>query len=205
MAKTNELENGDMITITWEDRTLTMPVWVTPGTADDTISLPLGYGRSSMGEVAGEAGFNTYSLQKSAGGQNPWIGFGAKFAKEGSTYDLASTQHHDSLTPYNDQEPGTGVGTNRRPLIRVADKATFLAKPDFVVEDELLKDPTKIRSISTRPQDDDSVYKSPQQWGMTIDLNTCLGCNACVLACNAENNVSMLASLRSLKGVRCTG
>jgi Fe-S-cluster-containing dehydrogenase component len=200
MAKTNELANGDMITISWEDRTLTMPVWVTPGTADDTISLPLGYGRKSMGEVAGEAGFNTYSLQKSAGGYNPWIGFGAQFKKEGSTYELASTQHHDSLTPYNDKEPGTGVGTNRRPLIRVADKTVFLAKPDFVNDDEVIKDPTKIRSLSGRPQEDETVYKSPQQWGMTIDLNTCLGCNACVLACNAENNVSMVGKAQVLNG-----
>ena len=199
-AQANDLENGDMITITWEDRTLTLPVWVTPGTADNTLTLPLGYGRMTMGEVAAEAGFNTYTLQKSAGGHNPWFGGGAEFQKTGKTYPLASTQHHDSLTPYNDQEPGTGVGTNRRPIIRVADLETFRKEPDFVKKDEIIHDPTKIRSISVRPQDDPTVYKSPQQWGMTIDLNTCTGCNACVVSCNAENNVPMVGKEQVLRG-----
>lgn len=199
-ARANNLKNGDMLTVTWEGRSLALPAWIVPGTADNTLGLALGYGRSTMGTVAKDAGFNTSTLQRSAGAKSPWIGSGATIAKTGDTYPMATVQHHDSLTPLPLEKPGTGPGTNRRPLIRVADKDAFNAKPDFVRDAELIKDRHKLRSLSTRPQDQPTVYQGKQQWGMTIDLNTCTGCNACMIACQAENNVSVVGKEQVING-----
>jgi molybdopterin-containing oxidoreductase family iron-sulfur binding subunit len=160
------VSTGDMIEITVAGRNLAAPVWVDPGHAPDTVTLPLGYGRRRAGSVGNGVGFDAYRLRTS---QSPWIAPG-EIVPLGSRGDLVSTQHHHALPD--------------RSIVRVV-------TPD---------QPDAGDRTDPRP----SLYPpwryEGHAWGMTIDLDACLGCNACVIACQAENNVSVVGPEQVARG-----
>ncbi|MGE4068864.1 MAG: TAT-variant-translocated molybdopterin oxidoreductase [Vicinamibacterales bacterium] len=161
------LESRDLVTLTVDGRTLDVPVWIDPGHAADVVTLHVGYGRSRAGRLGNATGFNAYALR---GSSAPWFG-AADLAVAGGTYDLVSTQDHWSIEGRN--------------IVRSATLEEFKANPKFASDMEHMSLEKPI-----------SLYAEKEwtgnQWGMSIDLNACTGCAACVVACQAENNIPVV-------------
>jgi molybdopterin-containing oxidoreductase family iron-sulfur binding subunit len=163
------LKTGDIVSLTFQGRSVDAPVYVVAGQADETVVVHLGFGRTKAGRVGDNVGFNAYTLRSS---DAMWHGSGVEVKKIGSDYKLASTQMHFSME-------GRDEDIYRRKTL-----------------DELLH-PEKHAGahhghheiISLFPEYD---YSKGYQWGMSIDLTVCNGCNACVVACQAENNIPVV-------------
>lgn len=159
------LTNGDIVRLTLDGRTVHGPAWIVPGHADNTVTLPLGYGRQAAGRVGSGVGFNAYALRTSAA---PWFAAGLEVTKTGERIDLATTQLHFNM--------------EGRDLVLSATIDEFRAEPGM------------IRARVDHPQE--SIYPAwkyeGHAWGMSVDLNACVGCNACVVACVAENNIPVV-------------
>jgi molybdopterin-containing oxidoreductase family iron-sulfur binding subunit len=168
-AEARELRNGDMITIAHEGRSLDIPVWLVPGHARDAITVTVGYGRTRAGILGNEAGFDAYALR---GSTNPYFG-AAELTPADDTHDLVGTQDHWAI-----EDKNTGI-------VRSATLDEFKKNPAVIKEMEHLKLDKRISLYK------DVEYRG-QQWGMAIDMNTCTGCSACVIACVAENNIPVV-------------
>jgi molybdopterin-containing oxidoreductase family iron-sulfur binding subunit len=168
------LVSGDMVELQHGGRSLTLPVWIAPGHAPETLTLHLGYGRTRAGRVGTGTGFNVNPLRTM---DAPDILTGVQLEKTGESYPLASTQDHWTLEGRN--------------IVRVGTTAQFQADPAFVRNMELLP-----RVVSIMPDHPYDGYA----WGMAIDQNVCTGCNACVVACQAENNVPVVGKSQVLNG-----
>jgi len=168
------VSTGDVVRLKVAGAELEIPVLVLSGTADNTVVLALGYGRRSGGKVAKDVGADTFALRTQSG---RWIAFGASIEPMGRKHELATTQEHDS------QEG--------RAILRETTLAKHRADPKAIghVEGPPLK------SLWEEPN-----VRTGQQWGMSIDLSSCTGCNACVLACQAENNIPVVGKERVLDG-----
>jgi MoCo/4Fe-4S cofactor protein with predicted Tat translocation signal len=169
------LVSGDMVEIRKGSRSVTIPVWISPGHAADTVTLHLGYGRARAGRVANDIGFNVNPLRASDAVD---ILTGAEIRKTGDRYELACTQDHWSLEGRN--------------IVRVGTTADFGKDPLFArkMEDQALS------GFSMLP---DYKYDG-YAWGMSIDQNVCTGCNSCVVACVAENNVPVVGKAQVMNG-----
>ncbi len=197
MAHHVGVKDGDLVEVTVTDtlkgkdgkpiqRQLVIAALVLPGHADNSISIPLGYGRKHTGPVGEEAGFNGYLLRTSS---NPHfiVADGravqsVKVKKVGTKYPLSITQEHYSI--------------EGRGLVREATLENYRKDEEFVTKfagDEEL--PKQLPSLYSHPKLD-----APQQWGMTVDLNSCTGCSACVMACQAENNIPIVGKLQVSHG-----
>ncbi|CAN5405229.1 TAT-variant-translocated molybdopterin oxidoreductase [soil metagenome] len=143
---------------------------VAPGHADDSISLALGYGRKSGSALMDGVGFDAYPLRTSDAMR---FRTGVQVRPTGGTYPLARTQEHRSMEGRDLFREGT--------LDEYRQDAAFAGKMGVDGEGPAPE------SLYTNPP-----LTSPEQWGMTVDLNTCFGCNACVVACQAENNVPVV-------------
>ena len=170
------LENGDVVELKQGDRTLRIPVWIAPGHALDTLTLSAGYGRTRSGRAANGIGFNVNVLRSSSA---PDTLMGVQLTRTGDRYELACTQDHWALE-------------NDRHLIRVATTTEFASDPEVFkkVEEEAPKTLTMYAERN----------KAGYAWGMAIDQNVCTGCNACVVACQAENNVPVVGKAQVLNG-----
>ncbi|HSR52963.1 MAG TPA: TAT-variant-translocated molybdopterin oxidoreductase [Acidobacteriota bacterium] len=168
---------GQMAEVTVGGRTLQAAMWVLPGHADDCATLFLGHGRSHAGRVGNNTGFNAYALRTS-----DTMGFasGVEIAPTGRRYALACVQDHHSLEGRNHY--------------RAATLDYFRQHPHFVEEMEHLPSdhlPTLYPEWS---------YQEEYRWGMSINLGACTGCNACVVACQAENNIPVVGKDQVLRG-----
>jgi Fe-S-cluster-containing dehydrogenase component len=144
-----------------------VPVWIVPGHADGSVTLPLGYGRERAGQVGTGHGFNANALRLSTA---PWFGAGATLRKTGGTADMACTQFHYNM--------------EGRAIIRAASLEEYRDNPHFATE----KEEEVPKGLTLYPEHKYEDYA----WGMTIDLNACTGCSACVVACQAENNIPVV-------------
>ena len=162
------VETGDMLTVTAGGKSLDIVAVTVMGVADETLVMSQGYGRTSGGRTADGVGFDVSPLRTGAA----WVG-GATATAAGGSYDLAIVQTGDSLT----------VNGYRRPHARVREKAAYEAEPDFVKSEEIMP-AEKLESLWNEPNEEGG-----HQWGMSIDLNACIGCNACTVACQSENNI----------------
>jgi molybdopterin-containing oxidoreductase family iron-sulfur binding subunit len=166
----------DVVNVNYNGRAVFAPVWVMPGQADDTATLFLGYGRTRAGRVGTGVGVNAYKLRTS---DAPWYTTGVTLRKSGDTYQLASTQMHWNM--------------EGRHIVKAGTLAEYAADPSFVEHiGEHEVDPT----LSLMPAWEYNSYK----WGMVVDLNSCNGCNACVTACQAENNIPIVGKEQVLNG-----
>ncbi|HVN83326.1 MAG TPA: TAT-variant-translocated molybdopterin oxidoreductase [Candidatus Binatia bacterium] len=169
------LANEDVIELRYNGRAVRAPIWITPGQAADSVTVHLGYGRSRSGNLGTGIGFNGYSIRTAA---SPWLGAGAEIGKTGERYALASTQHHHSM--------------EGRHLVRSASLAEYRRHPEFA------------RELEEAPPPDMSMYPPHHYdgyaWGMAIDLNACIGCNACVIACQSENNIPVVGKDQVARG-----
>jgi len=183
------LEESAIIEITVDGRTVKAPVLVAPGHPDNSVTVHLGYGRQAAGRVGSGAGFNAYSIRTTAA---PFYATGTLKRVEG-TWGIAVTKSH-----YQDHRSkmfdGKGNGNNSlegneaetRGIIRTATLEEFKKSPNFAHEGE--EHPNVERENSLFPNWE---YKD-NAWGMAIDLNSCTGCNACIVSCYAENNIAVV-------------
>ena len=158
---------AEVVEVQYQGRSLRVPVWVTPGQADDCVTLHLGQGRSRAGRVGSGVGANAYTLRTLSA---PWIGGPVDIRVTGDHMPLASTQAHHSM--------------EGRELVRSASLDEYSRDPNFAHHGQ--EEPP--RTLTLYPQNPREGYA----WGMTIDLNICTGCSACVVACQAENNIPVV-------------
>ncbi len=161
------LANEEVVELRYQGRVVRAPIWMLPGHADDSVTVHLGYGRTRSGRVGTGAGFNAYAIRAS---DALWFGLGLEIRKTGARYPLSSTQHHHSMEGRN--------------LVRSGTIDHYREHPHFVHEMEHESAP----ELTLYPPHKYEGYA----WGMAIDLNTCIGCNACVVACQAENNIPIV-------------
>jgi Fe-S-cluster-containing dehydrogenase component len=158
------LSNEDVISLSLNGRSVEGPVLVTPGQPEDCLGVSLGYGRERGGQTLREDGFNAYSLRLST---SLWFASGVQIAPTGRRRRLALTQAHADM--------------EGREAVRHGSLAEFRQDPAFA---QRVTDPP----ASLYPEYDYDLHA----WGMSINLSACLGCNACVVACQAENNVPVV-------------
>lgn len=177
LAQHQQLDNGDIVAVSIGQDKVKGPVWIMPGQAEKTITLHLGYGRERVGRIGKGVGFNAYPLRKS---NELWTRKGAKITKleSSSLLNLVSTQPHHRL-----HSPD-------REVYRQGTLADYVKDPAFVKN--------SVESITN----DETLYDQKlfpydgYKWGMSIDLTTCIGCNACMIACNIENNIPAVGKVQ---------
>ena len=174
-AKKLKLKNEDVVVLTVNERQIQIPVWVLPGHADYSVTLTLGYGRKSSGRVGNKVGFDVYPLRR--GNELDFVS-GGSLQQTGTTYALANTQDHGSM--------------EGRPIVREGTLEEFEKHPHFA--EEMVEHPP-LGSLW-----EEHKYDEGNQWGMTIDLNACTGCNACMIACQSENNIPVIGKEQVTNG-----
>ena len=172
MAERLGIKTDDVVDLELNGRKVTGAVWVQAGHPDNSVTTFLGYGRMRAGRVGTGQGFDVNPLRSAS---EPWIAMGLKLTRTGATYKLASTQAYQSM------ETPDGAA---RPLVRETTLEEYRKEPGFAKEDE------PAPGLTLYPGFD---YKSQAYaWGMTIDLNSCVGCNNCMIACQSENNIAVV-------------
>ncbi|HXY77831.1 MAG TPA: TAT-variant-translocated molybdopterin oxidoreductase [Candidatus Acidoferrales bacterium] len=180
MADREGIKTMDVVTLELQGRKITGPAWIQAGHPDGSVTLHLGYGRRKAGRAGTGAGFDAYALRTT---NALWFATGGKLTKTGDHYQLASTQGYQTMD--------TGDGATR-PLVREATLEEYRKEPKFAKEDE------PPAALTLYPGFD--YKKSPDAWGMTIDLNACVGCNNCIVACQSENNIAVVGKEQVVKG-----
>ena len=172
-----------LVKLTIGKNEIELPALVIPGMNKDTIAVALGYGRSEgMGKTAAHVGINAYPFVSYNGTTVSNYITGVKIENTGEKFKLAQTQKHNTYE-------------GRYEVVRETTMGSFRKHPDFIKEyrDDLVKD---YASKSGDYKSEATLYPQHLQpgpkWGMLIDMNSCVGCNACVVACHAENNVPVV-------------
>ena len=172
-AEMAAVANGDMVRLDYGGRSLEIPVWILPGMADGVVALTLGYGRQRVGRIGSGVGFDTFKVRAS---KAPGFDGGVTLSKLGRTYPLSATQDHGSM--------------EGRPLVRESTVSELRAPK----KEEGRTGPLGVFEEKSEHFSlwEPHTYDRGHQWGMTIDLNACIGCNACMVACQSENNVPVV-------------
>jgi len=188
--------NGDVVQIAIRDHSLEAPVWIMPGHADNSITLHLGYGRRRAGRLGTGVGFNASTLQFASWpwiAVEEWIPTRLKINKTGKAYPLAATQHHNIIDASGHKEELESKNAFARDLVRIGTLDEFKKNPKFAQESAEAPPP---KELSLYPGFEYTGYA----WGMAIDLNKCVGCGACVVACQAENNIPVVGKEEVIRG-----
>ena len=180
MAHDQGIKTEDIVELELNGKKIKGPVWIQAGHPDTSVTITLGYGRTRAGRVGTAQGFNAYALRTSTA---PWIATGVQIRKTGETYKLASTQGMQSM----DTPDGA-----HRPLVRETTLEEYRKEPTFAKEEET---PKELTLYTPYPYD-----KEDYAWGMAIDLNSCVGCNNCMLACQSENNIAVVGKEQTVIG-----
>ena len=180
MAERLKLNFKDVAELEFNGKKVKGPVWIQAGHPDNSITVFLGYGRTRAGRVGTDTGFDVYPLRTS---KAPWFADGAKLTPTGDTYQLASTQGYQTME--------TPVG--ERPLVQERSLEEYKKEPNFAKEGE---PPAELTLYKQSFDYDKEAYA----WGMAIDLNACVGCNNCIVACQSENNIAVVGKEQTLKG-----
>jgi MoCo/4Fe-4S cofactor protein with predicted Tat translocation signal len=180
MAERLGIKSEDVVELELNGKKIRGPVWIQAGHPDNSVTITLGYGRTRAGRVGTAQGFNAYELRTTA---NPWTATGVLIRKTGETYQLADTQGMQSMDTPNGAT---------RPLVREATLEEYKKEPNFAKEEEVPKELTLYKPY---PYD-----KEMYAWGMAIDLNKCVGCNNCMLACVSENNIAVVGKEQTQLG-----
>ena len=180
MASRLKLNFKDVAELEFNGQKVKGPVWIQAGHPDNSITVFLGYGRTRAGRVGTGMGFDVYPLRTS---KAPWFADGAKLTATGETYDLASTQGYQSMETPDGSE---------RPLVQERSLAEYKKDPNFAKEGEPPAELTLYKPFD--------YSKEQYSWGMAIDLNKCVGCNNCIVACQSENNIAVVGKEQTMKG-----
>lgn len=171
LAERNRFANNDVVELELNGRKLRGPIWIQPGQAENTVTLHLGYGRRKIGRIGTGVGFSANSLRTS---DNFWQASGLKITKLKEQHLLVATQTHHNL---------------HNPERQIFRESTL---------DEFRRDPESVKQSVESPPNEETLYDTREykydgyKWAMSIDLTTCIGCNACLMACNTENNVPVV-------------
>ncbi|HWL69543.1 MAG TPA: TAT-variant-translocated molybdopterin oxidoreductase [Geminicoccus sp.] len=169
LAAERGLANADEVAVEADGRRVTGPVWIMPGQDERTITATFGYGRRRVGQVGQDLGYDAYVLRDDP---HQWHRQDVVLTATGERQDVATTQLHQAMDGFD--------------FVRIVDPADLPDEPaegtGATIDAEVAGKPTLF------PQDH---WDSPS-WGMSIDVDLCIGCNACVVACVAENNVPMV-------------
>ncbi len=185
-ANKSNLETGDIIEIEVNGRKVKGPIWPQPGHPDNAITVFLGYGRTKAGRVGTDVGFSGYKLR---GTEAPWFA-DVKIKKVGDGFGFAHPQGFQYID-HSDLPKGTEPLSNRH-IIRKATLEDFIKNPNFAHEG--IESPGPEMTLYTN-------YKYTElKWGMTIDMNACVGCKTCIVACQAENNIPVVGKEQTMRG-----
>ncbi|MFI5102314.1 MAG: TAT-variant-translocated molybdopterin oxidoreductase [Terriglobales bacterium] len=179
LAKKRNLNFKDVVELEFNGQKVKGPIWIQAGHPDNSITVFMGYGRTRAGRVGSGMGFDVYPLRTS---KAPWFADGAKLTATGETYDLASTQGYQTME--------TPVG--ERSLVQERSLEEYKKEPNFAKEGEPPPDLTLYKPFD--------YSKETYSWGMAIDLNACVGCNNCIVACQSENNIAVVGKEQTLRG-----
>jgi MoCo/4Fe-4S cofactor protein with predicted Tat translocation signal len=179
-AQKLDLQPEDRVELKCQGRTVEGAVWIQPGQPNDSIAVCLGFGRTHSGRSGNGAGFNAYRIRTS---NNLTWGSGLALRKLNEKFKLASVQGHFMIDAQM---------LNDRGVVRSGTVAEYQKDPGFA------------RKMTDQPGTGDTVYPETWKyegyaWGMTIDQNACTGCNACVVACQSENNIAVVGKEQVLK------
>jgi MoCo/4Fe-4S cofactor protein with predicted Tat translocation signal len=166
-AEQNNWKNSDLVDLKVNGKTLELPIWIQPGIARGSVAVALGYGRTDAGITANGVGKNAYPLVGYSDGYLKYSAVGASITPKGATYELATTQTHQTMMS--------------RDIVRETTLDAF----------------TKNAKAGNKPSPDlVSLWSkhdyNGHHWAMAIDLTACIGCGACAVSCQAENNVSIV-------------
>lgn len=191
---------ADLAKITVDGHAIELPTFVVPGLADYSVVAWLGYGRTHAGEVGNKVGVDVYDWLKN---YREKVYHGVKFERLAKTEKLSSTQEQFAMN-------GDTVQTTDSLSLRGRDPARVTKVEDYV------KNPTAAKNVGLTPNllvneagktekvplqiTDAWDYSKNQQWGMVIDLSKCTGCNACVVACQSENNIPVVGKEQIIRG-----
>ena len=171
------VSNEQIVTLNAAGGQVDAPIWIVPGQAEGVISTHLGYGRTHAGRVGNGVGFNAAVLRSASG---DWSTTDVSVVKTFRQYKLACTQDHQSM--------------EGRDLVRQGTIEHFQRAPHFVHEDFGHEFPAELTLYGQHD------FSAPNQWGMAIDLSACMGCNACAVACQSENNIPVVGKEQVLNG-----
>jgi molybdopterin-containing oxidoreductase family iron-sulfur binding subunit len=166
---------SDVIDISLSGSKVTAAAWIVPGQADGVVVLPLGYGRKKAGYTGSDKGFNAYAVRSSYA---MWAATGGSVRKTGDDYPMACTQYHFNM--------------EGRKILASGTLDEYKQNPAFAHKDD------------EQPPKEFTLYKEfaypGYAWAMAIDLNSCNGCNACVVACQSENNIPVVGKDQVMRG-----
>lgn len=171
LAERLDVTTNDIVEVGFGGRSVRGPVWVTPGQAVNSVTLHLGFGRKHVGRIGTGVGFDVYPVRTTGA---LWTGTGVALRKVAGEHRIVSTQTHHNLD------------SEERQVLRQGTLQDFVRNPEFV------KQQVEI------PETEETLYSPGQhkfdgaKWAMSINLTTCIGCNACLLACNVENNIPVV-------------
>ena len=199
-AETLGLASEDVVRLDYAGRSLDLPVWILPGMADGVVALTLGYGRLRAGRIGSGVGFDAFTVRAS---QAPGFDGGVRLTRLGRTYPLSVTQEHGSMEGRPLVREST-VTELRSTSAAGAEPAESAQAGDSPRAAEGGRVPGALGVFEEEPQHfslfKERAYDQGHQWGMTIDLNSCIGCNACMVACQSENNVPVVGKAQVAKG-----
>ena len=218
------LANEDSVRLDYAGRSLELPVFLLPGMTDGVVALTLGYGRSHAGRIGSGVGFDAFRVRSSTA---PGFGSGVTLTRLARTYRLSATQDHGSMEERpivrestltelrskprtNTDEHGPESQTSK-PRTNTDEHRPDAQKPGaegaHAGESQGAKKAGKVSALGVFEEDPhhfslwkEHAYDKGHQWGMTIDLNACIGCNACMVACQSENNVPVVGKAQVAKG-----
>jgi MoCo/4Fe-4S cofactor protein with predicted Tat translocation signal len=178
---------ADTVDLSYRGYSVRAPVWIMPGQPDNTVTVHLGYGRTRAGRAGtGTAekpvGFNAYSIRTS---DAPWFGSGLQIGKTGAQYQLAATQTHFNM--------------ENRDIVRTKKLVDYLKESEGEQHTEAEEHQESTYGDSMYPPYDYKNQGLGYAWGMAVDINNCVGCNACIVACQSENNIPVVGKEQVIK------
>ncbi|GAB4052331.1 TAT-variant-translocated molybdopterin oxidoreductase [Spirosoma litoris] len=177
-AKAIGVAQNDLVTVSVNGKSVELPVLIQPGQADDTVSIAIGYGREKGGKAANGVGKNVFPFVSLTGGYATYSSTSAKVEKASGSHVIAQTQTHETVM-------------GRRAVLQESVLSEYVKNPKAG-----RYEPKVQTSVGPTDPNDITLWngygKPNHSWGMVIDLNSCLGCGTCIVACNAENNIQVV-------------
>ncbi|HRK30775.1 MAG TPA: TAT-variant-translocated molybdopterin oxidoreductase [Tepidisphaeraceae bacterium] len=205
-AAEQKISNGDMLSLIVEGKQQEVAAYIQPGQPQGVITLPLGLGRTAAGNIGGlteagvfAVGFNTYALRT----RNALMSAPVEFTRTGETFKLVATTDHFLMddTGFAGREKRAGKKHQSGRIVREATLTAYVAsgqKSDAFAYPgshgpaprlQIFAPPTNYEKADPGAPD---LFNHPHAWGMSIDMTACIGCSACVVACQAENNIPVV-------------
>jgi molybdopterin-containing oxidoreductase family iron-sulfur binding subunit len=198
------LEENDVVEISLNGRKVLAPVLSVPGHPDNAFTVHLGYGRQHAGRVGSGMGFNAYALRTS---DAPLFAAGATVKKTGDVWGIAVTKSHYSDDRGSMALHGSAETGDLRSHSLEGDEAITRGIVRYATLEEFRKEPNFAREKGVHPEDpepDNSLFPNfpypKNAWGLAVDQNSCVGCNACVISCYAENNIPVVGKHNTKTG-----